>query len=121
MIPCELVVTKLLPTIRRQAVSRMLKEGKSQREIAKELGLTEAAISYYVSKKRGGPSSKRMEQIIAKSMDKHYDAGKSFSENVCVICKGLRSSRQMCQIHLAIRPIRPDKSVCDVCISTKCK
>jgi predicted transcriptional regulator len=121
MIPCELVVTKLLPTIRRQAVARMLKEGKSQREIAKELGLTEAAVSYYVSRKRGGPSNRRMESIIAKSIDKYYDSGKGFSENVCVICKGLRHSRQMCEIHLALRPVRPDKSVCDVCMSATCK
>jgi len=121
MIPCELVVMKLLPTIRRQAVVRMLKSGKSQREIAKELGLTEAAVSHYVSKKRGGPSNRRMEQIIAKSMDKYYDSDKAFSENVCVICKGLRSSRQMCQIHLALQPTKPDKSVCDVCMSATCR
>lgn len=121
MIPCELVVTKMLPTIRRQAANRMLKEGKSQKEISKELDLTEAAVSYYVSKKRGGSINRRMERIISESIERYYDSSKGFSENVCVICKELRNSKEMCEIHLAVKSAMPDKSICDVCMSTICK
>jgi len=121
MIPCEFIATKVLPTIRRQAVSRMLREGKSQRAIAKELGLTEAAVSHYVSKKRGGMGSKRMDELISKSMDSYYEDGRPFGENVCAVCKGLRNSGRMCEIHLALKPERPDKSVCDACRSVTCR
>jgi predicted transcriptional regulator len=117
MIPCEIVVNELLPTIRKQAAARMLKGGKSQRETAKELGLTEAAVSYYVSKKRG-EMDKKLEPILMKAMDRYYRADRSFSENVCAICKGLRRSKQMCTIHRHIRQSKPEGKECDFCLST---
>ena len=117
MIPCEIVVNELLPTIRKMAAVRMIKEGKSQRETAKELGLTEAAVSHYISKKRGD-MDKTLELIITKAMARHYKAGRSFSENVCAICKGLRRSKQMCTIHRYIKQSSPEGKECDFCLST---
>lgn len=120
MIPCELVVTKLLPTIRRQAVIRLLKLGKNQREVARELGLTEAAVSHYVAKRRAGKKDRLMDDIIAVSMKKNYKNGKAFGENVCSICKNLRKSKELCVIHMRFGVLKPEKSECDVCRSTAC-
>jgi len=117
MIPCEIVVNELLPTIRKMAAVRMIKEGKSQRETAKTLGLTEAAVSHYVSKKRG-EIDKKLELIITKAMDRYYQDDRSFSENVCAICKGLRRSKQMCAIHRHIGQSKLDGKECDFCLST---
>jgi predicted transcriptional regulator len=52
--PCEIVIWKILPTIRSELARNLVQEyGLSQRESAKRLGLTDAAVSQYLSQKRG--------------------------------------------------------------------
>jgi hypothetical protein len=50
--PQEVEVFYILPAIRRELSLALKEQGKSQREIAKLLGVTEAAVSQYISKKR---------------------------------------------------------------------
>ena len=116
MIPCELLITKLLPAIRRQTVLLMLKRGKKQREIAKMLNLTEAAVSHYVARRRADGKDKQLNDMIGKQI-KSYDDRLSFSENVCNICRNLRHSRELCAIHLKGPGSKPSKSDCSFCIS----
>jgi predicted transcriptional regulator len=48
------MVRNLLPPMRAEMVSRLVqKEGLSQSDAAKRLGVTRAAVSQYMSKKRG--------------------------------------------------------------------
>lgn len=54
MLPCADVHWKLLPAICRELALDMGKAGMPQNTIAKALGTTSAAISQYVSGKRGG-------------------------------------------------------------------
>ncbi|MCX8173775.1 MAG: transcriptional regulator [Thermoplasmata archaeon] len=73
-VPCEDAVWEILPAIRRELAISLVKErALSQREAAKILGLTEAAVSQYISSKRGGkldlppevmPEIKRAADII---------------------------------------------------------
>lgn len=52
--PCETVVWKVLPLIRRELVNIFVtKHGMSQKEAAQHFGLTESAISQYMRNKRG--------------------------------------------------------------------
>jgi predicted transcriptional regulator len=52
--PCEIIIWKILPTMRSELARNLVEEfGLSQREAAKKLGLTDAAVSQYLSKKRG--------------------------------------------------------------------
>ena len=52
--PCEIMVQKVLPSIRAELVRVMMFEyGCSQNEVADILGLSRAAVSQYVSLKRG--------------------------------------------------------------------
>jgi predicted transcriptional regulator len=48
------MVRNLLPPMRAEMVSRLVqKQGLSQSDAAKRLGVTRAAVSQYISKKRG--------------------------------------------------------------------
>ncbi len=52
--PCETIIWKSLPCIRRELAMLLVKEhGLSQKEAASRLGVTEAAVSQYLSGKRG--------------------------------------------------------------------
>lgn len=52
--PCELIIWYVLPAIRRELARSMIEDfGLTQRAAANKLGLTDAAISQYLSAKRG--------------------------------------------------------------------
>jgi predicted transcriptional regulator len=51
---CDTMVRNLLPPMRAVMVSRLVqKQGLSQSDAAKRVGVTRAAVSQYMSKKRG--------------------------------------------------------------------
>ena len=51
---CDTMVRNLLPPMRAEMVSRLVqKQGLSQSDTAKRVGITRAAVSQYMSKKRG--------------------------------------------------------------------
>ncbi|VVB62322.1 Uncharacterised protein [uncultured archaeon] len=53
-IDCEEIVWYLLPLIRKEFAKSLIKDhGLTQRKAAEKLGITEAAVSQYVLKKRG--------------------------------------------------------------------
>jgi len=52
--PCEIIVWDILPVIRKELARTLVNDyGLTQRKAAETLGLTEAAISRYLSGKRG--------------------------------------------------------------------
>ncbi|MCX9010509.1 MAG: winged helix-turn-helix transcriptional regulator [Candidatus Methanoperedens sp.] len=51
--PCEIVVQRILPAIRAELARIMLDGGLPQQQVANRLGLSKAAVSQYVSAKRG--------------------------------------------------------------------
>ena len=56
-IPCEIVVWYVLPMIRRELSKELVyTHGMTQAEVARRFGVTDAAISQYLKKKRGGNS-----------------------------------------------------------------
>ncbi len=50
--PCELAVRDILPAIRALIVIELHNRGLKQKEIAKLLGLTQPAVSYYLNRRR---------------------------------------------------------------------
>jgi len=54
IVVCDEIVRQYLPQVRAELVSRLVsKKGISQRAVAKYMGLSPAAVSQYVSRKRG--------------------------------------------------------------------
>ena len=68
MMHCDTMVRNLLPPMRAEMVSRLVqKQGLSQSDAAKRLGVTRAAVSQYMSKKRGvseGKISTELDSLI---------------------------------------------------------
>ena len=53
--PCELVVGRILPSLRASIVKDLSKRhGLKQSEIAKRMGITQASVSQYLSSARAG-------------------------------------------------------------------
>jgi len=112
MIACELMAFKVIPVIRRAAAVKMAGKMK-QKQIAEELGITESAVSQYLSKKRGNHGS-FIEKIVEKSVDKFAGEEMAHSERVCAICRDLRATRSLCLIHAKKNPSF-DTRGCDAC------
>ena len=86
---CDRMVRHLLPPMRAEMVARLVsKQGLSQSEAAKKLGVTRAAVSQYMSQKRGAG-----EVTISSELDLMIDrwaiavvTGES-DLNLCDICQ----------------------------------
>ncbi len=117
MVPCEVVVKSVLPFIRRQFVVRMKNEGRKQREIAAALGVTEASVSFYLSRSRAKPLGKSAEAAIAKAVESVYSKKEGFDAKVCEICRLLRKSGAICEIS---RACATGHEKCGVCKTAVC-
>jgi hypothetical protein len=100
--PQELEVYYILPALRRELAKAMKKLGRSQKEIAGNLGVTEAAVSQYIHQKR------------ATGVDFTKDLQKEISDSASAIND--RNSFLVATQKL-IRKIRGDRFICDVCKS----
>jgi predicted transcriptional regulator len=65
---CDAMARTLLPGMRAEMVYRLVRgQGMSQSEIARRLGISRAAVSQYMSRKRGHsdlPLSQEMDEVI---------------------------------------------------------
>jgi predicted transcriptional regulator len=95
-IPCEIIVWKVLPAIRKEFAKKLVEEhGLSQKETADKMGLTEAAISRYISGKRGGEEifNGVVTEEITESVKQLVEGnGPKVIEETCRICKFLKSN-----------------------------
>jgi len=90
--PCETALWYTLPAIRRELARILVEDFKMrQREVAKILGLTEAAVSYYIHKKRGRAvefDENIKEKIRELAIDIVNGENHSLlSKKVCELCK----------------------------------
>lgn len=115
--PCELIVWKVLPAIRARLAEELVKEGLSQKKIAEIMGLTEAAVSQYINKKRAADfkMGKDFDKNFKSSAKKLKDSGTCVDmiREACSICRDIRKSGGICQLH------RGDSEVpttCKICI-----
>ncbi len=73
--PCEKAVWYNLPQIRADIAEGLVKEGMTQSQAAKKLGVTPAAVSQYLNKKRGQqavktkPYLEQVEVAVRKILD----------------------------------------------------
>lgn len=114
--PCEVIVWDVLPGIRAALAEELVKNGILQKEISKILGITPAAVSQYVSKKRGYKidlqDAVRME-IKRLANDIITQGGvDSLSLRICEICMKLRADGTVCRLDKC--GVGED---CDLCLS----
>lgn len=96
-IHCEEVVWYTLPIIRKELARSLIKDyGLSQRKAAEKLGITESAVSQYLSKKRG--NFKALNPTIRKEIKESAKRivigdGQMMKTETCRICHLLLAMR----------------------------
>jgi predicted transcriptional regulator len=105
-ITCESVARHLLPLYRAFVAKELIeKYDYTQMEVAKKLGTTQAAISQYVTSKRGQRRIPNYEEIAtlvqnaaAKAAERITTAETSpeeFSASFCELCASLRQTKKI--------------------------
>ena len=104
--PQEVEVYYIIPTIRHYLTIFMKKEGLKQKEIAKILNIKEAAVSQYLSNKRGSrfKFSKEIENAIKESAYKIKNNFSLITETQRIL-KLIRESHELCKIHKQLSPV----------------
>lgn len=99
--PCEVALWYVIPAIRKELAKRMVNECRlTQKEAARVLGLTEAAISNYLRGKRG--KGIKLNQKVARRMKRvaREIAKKRHSEltirKICVLCRLINENSKLC-------------------------
>ncbi len=94
--PCEYIVWNVLPCIRKHLAEILFEEGLSQKEVAEKLGVSNAAVSQYLSNKRG--AGKKFDEKIMKEIEKSAHAilkGGDVIEEICKICTFIKKEKKM--------------------------
>jgi predicted fused transcriptional regulator/phosphomethylpyrimidine kinase/predicted transcriptional regulator len=120
--PCEIMVRDFLPAIRGLVALELRKSGLSQSRIATLLGITQAAVSLYLSKDPdyykkklqsiGIPLDEADKLVKLVSNDMLESVGKA-NETFCAFWKGMLSRGLLCDYH---KSLYPSLGECDVCL-----
>ena len=125
--PCEIVVNKILPSVRGELVRVLSNEHDiRQTDIADMLGITQASVSQYMNASRGKdkqilevfPEIKKYAGEAAKNMigDNNQFGYRLDSQTIlCRICKNIRGDDRFIA-YLGEQGQLKDDKICDVCI-----
>ena len=113
--PQELEVWHVIPALRRELVKAMLKKGLKQNQIANYLGLTEPAVSQYISGKRGKEISfdDEIQNEIKNSVEAIMSNPMSLMDEMQRLIRVTRQKRVICRMHINEGKI-PAK--CEACL-----
>jgi uncharacterized protein len=117
IMPQELEVWYLIPALRKEFAKIFIKDYKlKQKEVAKYLRITEAAVSQYLKSKRGSEIKFSKEALaeIKKSAKEVIEKKEDMIKELYNLCISLKKSKAMCDFHRM-----QDKKIpknCDVCL-----
>jgi len=95
-LPCEFIAKYVIPSLRREIVRILSEEyGMSNREIARTLDLTDAAVSQYLSDKRGKAFEldKNVMAMVKQSAERIARRETTIDEEICRICEDIKERR----------------------------
>jgi predicted transcriptional regulator len=100
--PCEIIVWRIIPAIRRELAKTLIEDfGLTQKEVAEKLGLTEAAVSRYVSGQRADfkvPNGRVSKEIKNSTKKILKGSKKTVIKETCRICDILKSNNLIKEI-----------------------
>ncbi len=107
--PCESIVMVVLPAFRSLVARELIEKfNLSQVEAARRLGITQAAISQYLNKKRGSQLMSELESVpvirtAVLKLAENIGAAKSSPVEdmmvICNVCEVLRTQSVACSLH----------------------
>lgn len=120
MLPCEIAIKSLVPSIRALIARELAGKGLSQKAIAKRLGVTQPAVSLYLRGARGRvinlenhpevvAAARRVAELLLESAPS--------SEVVtafCKVCSVAMSSGILCTLHKRAAPVLNEE--CNACM-----
>ena len=118
--PFEVVTAKLLPTIRARLAQVLLDEyGMRQVEVAKHLGITQAAVSHYKTASRGTDADLVQTfpeiETEVRALAARISDGMSQMEQVLAfntLVDRLMNTQRFCEYHKRIAAIDPACNIC---------
>lgn len=122
-VACELVNAIILPSVRawiaREAIENF---GMKQKDVAEYLGITKAAVSQYIKRKRGNIELGEMErkhlapliEDVVKKIASNKISEFELMKALCKVCYHLRISLTLCKLHTTIEPELKDVK-CKLC------
>lgn len=96
----EVEVWYLLPAIKREIANFMKQKGLKQKEIAKKLHMTEAAVSNYMKQKRA--SEVKFDDGFKKEIEKAAESiirNNDFVDEVETLCRKFKAQKKLCSLH----------------------
>ena len=122
VLPSELVVDDFLPTFRAMLATRLSDRGMTQQEIAANLGVTQAAISKYVSGDAGGddrfrndPDTVATAEHIADGLTEGELDGYDALADILALIRRLEDRGPICDLHEERMPALAGLG-CDLCV-----
>ncbi|MDO8661394.1 MAG: hypothetical protein Q7K43_05885 [Candidatus Woesearchaeota archaeon] len=111
--PQEVEVFYVLPAIRMELAKAMAKQDIGQKEIAKRLGITEAAVSQYKHGKRAKvfPLGKGLCSSIEKSAHKITDTQSAVRE-MQLLLKSAMTDKTTCRVHELLGVVPANCTLC---------
>ncbi len=113
--PQEIEVWYVLPALRREMAASLIAMGKNQKQVAKLLGVTEAAVSQYVHSKRaqkvafGAKFKHRIKEQCRK-----LEEGKGTSyEALQSLSMHFKHTKELCSLHQTLEKVPQN---CDLCL-----
>lgn len=95
-VPCEHAIWYILPQIRSDIAKELVSGGMSQKEAAKRLGVTPAAVSQYLNKKRANTEKKGKvyyEAVkTAGERIRDMDDDSAISNIICELCNACQKN-----------------------------
>jgi predicted transcriptional regulator len=118
--PQELVVAKLLPTIRARLARELLRTYKmKQVEVARSMGITQAAVSHYNTQSRGVDQEMlrlfpEIKPFVTRLAEQIHD-GMTLSDQIARVndfCSGVMLTARFCEYHKSQGDIDPNCTAC---------
>jgi uncharacterized protein len=111
--PQEIEVWYVLPALRRELAIALKENGLSQREVAKKLGITESAVSQYLSNKRGKEFGFPKKILLAiKNSAKKVVKGKNAVDQLYGLSNQIRKEKLLCKIHKNFSTVPRNCKIC---------
>ena len=113
-LPCEIIVWYVLPKIRSELAIKLSESDISQKEISEKLGITQAAVSQYINKKRGHKMEFGQDALdaIKRLADDIIKDDADLILRTCDICRILKKDRTICGLHKEYDLVPLDCNAC---------